>query len=211
MADSQTTVGRRSIDEDFAAHFPTSSAYYDRAVKVIPSGINHDVRRMEPFPVYMERATGSKKWDVDGNELIDYGIGHGSLILGHSHPKVLKALSNQVQTMTHASAPTPLEVEWAEQVVKMVPVADMARFVNSGTEATMLAKRVARGYTHRPVIARIQGHFHGWHDYAMVGWRPPYEVHTSAGIPDALDSSIRSVPINDLDALEAALAPGDVI
>jgi len=167
MANPQTKAERGLIEDEYQAHFPTSRELYSRAVKSIPSGINHDVRRMDPFPIYMDRAAGSKKWDVDGHELIDY-------------------------------------------VVKMVPVAEMVRFVNSGTEATMLAKRVARGYTRRPVIARIQGHFHGWHDYAMVGWRPPYEVHTSAGIPDSLDSSIRSVPINDLDALEAALAPGDV-
>ncbi|MBP1705869.1 MAG: aminotransferase class-III, partial [Chloroflexi bacterium] len=88
--------------------------------------------------------------------------------------------------------------------------ADMVRFVNSGTEATMLAMRLARGHTGRPVIVRFQGHFHGWHDYGLLGYLPPYEVPTSAGIPDAVGATVRTIALHDLDALEEALRPGDV-
>ena len=199
-----------SLEQEFRAKFKGSAELWERARKVTPSGIHHDVRRVVPFPIYMTRGLGCRKWDVDGNEFIDTGTGHGSLILGHSHPAMVKALQEQAGQITHASAPTPLELQWAENIVKMVPSAEMVRFVLSGTEATMLAMRLARGHTGRPVIARFQGHFHGWHDYALVGYMPPFALPMSAGVPNALSATIRPVPLHDLGALEEALKPGDV-
>lgn len=199
-----------TIDPAYRTKFPGSSALYDRATRVMPSGINHDVRRLEPFPVYIDRAAGAHKWDVDGNELIDYAVGHGALILGHGHPTVRQAIHDQVDRVTHASAPTPGEVRWAELVVQLVPSAEQVRFVLSGTEATMLAMRLVRGFTGRPIIIRIDGHFHGWHDAAMVHWLQPFDVPASAGVPDGVAATMRSVPLHNLDALEQALAPGDV-
>ena len=207
-----TTVGGAAgtIEAEYRARFRRSAELYARAVTLMPSGINHDVRRLDPFPIYVDHAQGARKWDADGHELIDYAIGHGALILGHGHPEILAAIREQAGQVTHASAPTEHEVRWAELVTQLVPCAQKVRFVLSGTEATMLAMRIARGATGRDVIVRIQGHFHGWHDYAMLDWLPPYEVHSSAGVPDALESTMRAVPRDDLEALDRALAPGDV-
>ncbi len=202
-----TTSG---IDDAYRAASPHSAALYARAVELMPSGINHDVRRIDPFPIYVDHADGARKWDADGHELIDYAIGHGALILGHGHPAIVAAIREQAGKVTHASAPTEHEVRWAELVTRLVPCAEKVRFMLSGTEATMLAMRIARGATGKDVIVRIQGHFHGWHDYAMLEWLPPYEIHASTGVPAALDSTMRAVPRNDLDALDRALAKGDV-
>ena len=207
-----TTLGgpAATIEAAYRAAFPQSNQLYARALELMPSGINHDVRRMDPFPIYIDHALGARKWDADGHELIDYAIGHGALILGHGHPEILAAIREQAGRVTHASAPTEHEVRWAELVTRLVPCAEKVRFALSGTEATMLAMRIARGATGKDVIVRIQGHFHGWHDYAMLEWLPPYEVHASAGVPGALEPTIRAVPRNDLDALDRALAKGDV-
>jgi glutamate-1-semialdehyde 2,1-aminomutase len=198
------------IDAAYRERFAGSAALYERATRLMPSGINHDVRRIDPFPVYIDRASGAWKWDVDDNRIIDYCVGHGALILGHGHPAVLAAMQAQLARVTHASAPTPHEVHWAELVTSMVPSAERVRFVLSGTEATMLAIRLVRAATGRDVIVRVDGHFHGWHDAAMVRWLPPYERPSSAGVGAGIAAGLRSIPLHDLGALEEALAPGDV-
>lgn len=201
-------MAKQRIIDAYRWRFPGSAALYDRALQYIPSGINHDVRHIPPFPVYIERAAGARKWDVDGNEFIDFADGHGALILGHSHPALVHAMQAQASTVTHASAPTPHEVRWAELVHALVPSAERVRFVLSGTEATMLAMRLARAHTNRSVIVRLEGHFHGWHDYAMSGLSSTGAA--SAGIPGEIDGTLRSVPSNDLAAMERALGLGDV-
>ena len=206
----ELTGNARSLNEEYRTTFGGSAELWEQATKLIPSGINHDIRRIVPFPLYMDRARGCRKWDVDGNEFVDLCTGHGSLILGHGHPAIVKVLQDQVATMTHASAPTRHEVEWAARVTKLVPCADMVRFVLTGTEATMLAMRVARAHTGRPVIVRLQGHFHGWHDYGMIGFVPPYALPFSNGVPNALNATVRVVPLHDLAAMEDALQPRDV-
>ena len=206
-----TTTGiDSSIEGAYRSKFAGSHALWQRAIKVTPSGINHDLRRITPFPVYVDHALGCRKWDVDGNELLDLGTGHGSLILGHGHPAIVRAVQEQVAKVTHPSAPTPLEVQWAENITRLVPCAEMTRFVLSGTEATMLAMRLARAHTMRDVIVRIRGHFHGWHDYAMVGYVAPYYLPGSNGVPNAVSSTMRIVPLHDLAAMEEALEPRDV-
>jgi len=199
-----------TIFDDYAAKFAGSRGLWERARRIIPSGINHDVRFINPFPLYMDHAQGCRKWDIEGHEFIDLCTGHGSLILGHGHPAILKALNEAVGKFTHPSAPTPYEVRWAELVIALVPCAEMVRFQLSGTEATMLAMRLARAHTGRDIVVKIRGHFHGWHDYAMVEYWPPYEIPASAGVPKAVAAAIRAVPLNDLAAMEAALAPRDV-
>jgi glutamate-1-semialdehyde 2,1-aminomutase len=199
-----------TIFDDYAAKFAASGALWEQARKVIPSGINHDARFISPFPLYMDHAQGCRKWDIDGHEFIDLCTGHGSLILGHGHPAILKALNEAVGKFTHPSAPTPYEVRWAELIISMVPCAEMVRFQLSGTEATMLAMRLARAHTGRDIIVKIRGHFHGWHDYAMIGYMEPFEIPSSAGVPKAVAATMRAVPLNDLTAMEAALAPRDV-
>lgn len=199
-----------SIESRYRERFAGSAALYERAVQVIPAGINHDVRRISPFPIYIDHAVGCRKWDVDGNEFIDYADGHGSLILGHAHPTLTRVMQEQAGRVTHASAPTEHEVRWAELVTEIVPCAERVRFVLSGTEATMLAIRLVRAFTGKSIIVRLDGHFHGWHDYAMIDWLPPFDVPSSAGVPIAVAATLRPVPVDDLDALEGALARNDV-
>ncbi len=199
-----------TIDAAYRERFAGSAVLYEQARGLMPSGVNHDIRWIPPFPVYISHADRARKWDVDGNELLDYCVGHGALILGHGHPKVVAAIADQVARVTHASAPTEHEVRWAQLVTRIVPSAERVRFVLSGTEATMLALRLVRAYTGRSVVVRVDGHFHGWHDYAMVHWLPPFELASSAGVPDEIAATLRSVPLHDLDAMERALAPGDV-
>jgi len=198
------------IFEEYSAKFAGSRALWERARKLIPSGINHDARFISPFPLYMDHAQGCRKWDVEGHEFFDLCTGHGSLILGHGHPAVLKALNEALGKFTHPSAPTPYEVRWAELVTSIVPCAEMVRFQLSGTEATMLAMRIARAHTGRDIIAKLHGHFHGWHDYSMLGYLAPYDIPSSGGVPKALATTVRAVPLHDLAAMEAALAPRDV-
>jgi glutamate-1-semialdehyde 2,1-aminomutase len=205
---------RTSIDEEYWKRFPTSAELFARARSAIPSGVTHDARSFSPFPVYMSRAEGAYKWDADGNRILDFWVGHGSLILGHNHPVVTQAISEALARGTHLGACHEDEVEWAELVHQLVPCADEVRFTMSGTESTMLALRDARSFSGKPKVLRFHGHFHGWHDYAMVGYQPPYDSPTSAGIPDAVLSTMVSVAPSIAavkEALEADEQIGSVI
>jgi glutamate-1-semialdehyde 2,1-aminomutase len=186
-----------------------SEALAERARKVIPSGVTHDMRFLRPYPIYIERAQGARKVDVDGNEYVDYWMGHGSLILGHRHPEVIAAVNEAIGRATHAGGCHDLEVEWAERVVELIPSVERVRFTSSGTEATMLAMRVARAYSGKDRIVKFAGHFHGWHDYATYGVNPPYETPTSIGVPGALDQTMSVIP-PDLDRLRVELTRDDV-
>ncbi|MEW6046963.1 MAG: aspartate aminotransferase family protein [Bacillota bacterium] len=168
-------------DEEYDRTFPGSARLYRRAEQLIPSGLTHDARYLWPFPVYAERARGAYKWDVDGHQLIDYWMGHGALLLGHSHPALVEAVTRQVALGTHLGACHPLEVEWATLVRQLMPAAERVRFTNSGTEATQLAMRLARAFTGRPKILRFEGHFHGWHDYASAAVVPEAASDEPAG------------------------------
>jgi len=198
-------TGKLTLDQEYVLKHPKSQQLYQQALKRIPSGITHDTRYLLPFPIYVTHAQGSHKWDVDGNEYIDYTVGHGSLILGHNHPTWLAAVSEQLQRGTHYGACHELEVRWAELVCELVPCAEEVRFHSSGTEATMMAMRLARAFTGRTKILKFQGHFHGWHDYALPGWKPPFDVPPSLGIPEAAVSTVVVLPPNDLNLLEDTL------
>ncbi len=182
-----------------------SLALAERARRVIPSGITHDIRHLKPFPVYVERAQGTRKWSVDGHELVDYWMGHGSLFLGHNHPEILRPVQDQLVRGTHYGACHGLEVRWAELVQRLIPSAERVRFTSSGTEATQLALRLARAHTGKPKVVKLEGHFHGWHDYFMGGVKPPYDVPSSAGIPGESLAQVLLCPPNDLAAMEKLL------
>jgi glutamate-1-semialdehyde 2,1-aminomutase len=203
-------MGAMTIQEEFRARHPRAAALAERARTAIPGGITHDIRHLLPFPVYIDRARGTRKWDVDGHEYVDYWMGHGALFLGHCHPAVVTAVQEQVARGTHFGASHELEVRWAELVNRLVPCAELTRFTMSGTEATHLAMRVARAYTGRSKILKFAGHFHGWHDGAAVGVNPPYEVPMSAGIPGATLDQVLICPPNDIKAVELALERGDI-
>src|SRR5437867_4084750 len=165
-----------TIHDEYRAKHAKSAALWERARRSIPGGITHDIRHLIPFPTYVERAAGTRKWDVDGNEYIDYWMGHGALFLGHCHPTVVKAVQEQMARGTHLGACHELEVRWAELVARLIPCAELVRFTMSGTEATHLAMRVARAYTGRSKIVKFTGHFHGWHDGAVAGVHPPHHA-----------------------------------
>ena len=201
-----------TIDDAFRKRFARSAELYERSRKAIAGGITHDSRNFVPFPIYIERADGSRKWDVDGNELIDHWMGHGALLLGHNNPRVTAAVAEQVHKGTHYGACHELEVAWAEQIARMVPSAEWVRFTMSGTEATMLAMRDARAFTGREKVIRFAGHFHGWHDYAMAGYQPPFDTPTSTGVPRAVAESMLVAYPNNIDSVRELLDahPGQV-
>jgi glutamate-1-semialdehyde 2,1-aminomutase len=199
-----------TIHEEYRAKHPLAAALADRARRAIPGGITHDIRHLPPFPIYVDRAAGSRKWDTDGHEYIDYWMGHGSLFLGHCHPRVVEAIREQAGRGTHLGASHELEVRWAELVNRLIPCAELTRFTMSGTEATHLALRVARAYTGRPKIVKLAGHFHGWHDGVAVAVNPPFEVPLSAGVPTAILDQVLVCPPNDVKAVETRLERGDV-
>ena len=194
------------IQAEYERTNPRSKALAGQARQVIPGGITHDIRYLRPFPIAVDRAKGTRKWTVDGQELIDYWMGHGSLFLGHGCPAIVAAVHAQLDRGTHYGGCHELEVRWAESVQDLVPSAQRVRFTASGTEATHLALRVARAFTGRPKIVKLEGHFHGWHDGVQAAVKPPYEAPSSAGIPGEALGQIVLCPPNNLAALEALLS-----
>jgi glutamate-1-semialdehyde 2,1-aminomutase len=199
-----------SVLEEYRTKHPKAAALAEQARRAIPGGITHDIRHLVPYPVYIERAAGSRKWDVDGHEYVDYWMGHGSLFLGHCHPAAVRAVQEQMARGTHLGACHAAEIRWAELVNQLIPCGELTRFTMSGTEATHLAMRVARAYTGRPKILKLAGHFHGWHDGAVVAVSPPYDVPLSAGVPHAVMDQVVICPPNDSKAVETAFERGDI-
>jgi glutamate-1-semialdehyde 2,1-aminomutase len=186
-----------------------SRRLYEEALGVFPSGVTHDGRYLTPFPISCERAEGAYKWDVDGHRYIDYLVGHGALLLGHSHPDVVQAVANQLPRGTHYGASTELEIRWGQQIQRLIPSAERVKFVASGTEATHLAVRLARSFSGKDVIVKFEGHFHGWHDYMTAAVEPPYDVPSSSGVPHDVLATMR-VLRPERAQVEEALSAGDV-
>ncbi|MGI9253240.1 MAG: aspartate aminotransferase family protein, partial [Thermomicrobiales bacterium] len=199
-----------TIQQEFQDRFAGSREMHQRARQAIAGGINHDGRFNKPFPPYIARGQGAYKWDVDGNQLIDYVMGHGSLILGHNDPDVTNAMHEALGVGTHLGAGHEGEIIWAEQVKKLVPSADLVKMTGSGTESTLLAMRIARSFTDRTMIVKFEGHFHGWNDYALKGERPPFDGAVYPGIPSEVMEPVDVLRANDLDLLEARLRRVDV-
>src|SRR5438093_1904407 len=135
------------IQNAYTDALPVSQGLYERARKIFPDAVTHDNRRMQPFPLYVARADGAYKWDVDGHRYIDYWMGHGALLLGHNPPAVVEAVLRQMPRGTHYGGNSELEIRWAELIRQLVPSAERVRFTGSGTEAGMMALRLARGFT----------------------------------------------------------------
>jgi glutamate-1-semialdehyde 2,1-aminomutase len=191
-----------SIETTYRARFACSATLAEQAHLRFPGGVTHDGRAAAPFPLFIERAFGPFKYDADDNRLIDYWCGHGALLLGHGHPAIIAAVRDQLERGTHAGGESPLALRWAELVQALIPGAERVRFTSSGTEATMLAIRLARAFTGRPVIIRFQGHFHGWHDGAAPGADPS---DPGAGLTAELLANLLTLPA-DLEAVAATLA-----
>ncbi len=194
-----------SILDRYVSEFPGSRRRYEQARHVFPAGVTHDLRYMEPFPIYVDRQKCARKWDVDGHELVDYWSGHGAMLLGHSHPAIVTAVQTQVEKSTHAGGCHDLEVEWGTWVQRLVPSAERVRFTGSGTEATLMALRLCRIHTGRPKFLKFAGHFHGWHDAVTVGSDPPYDNLAVPGVAESVAAQTVVIPPNDLDLLERTL------
>ncbi len=204
-------TGRLTLEEEYVARNPRSRELFERAKGSIAGGFTHYARQFMPFPLYIERCSGSRKWDVDGHEYVDFWMGHGALLLGHGHPEVVRAVMERLPKGTHLGGESPLAVEWAELIRSMVPSAERVRFTQTGGEATMLAMRVARAFTGRDKIVKFIGNFHGWHDQASLGVVAPYEVPFSPGIPAGMQESVVLCPYNDVEAFRRTVEGRDDI
>lgn len=202
---SQTVSAHSRLITRFREEFPNSRRRHEEASTLFPHGVTHDLRHLEPFPIYVDRAAGARKWDIDGHELVDCWSGHGALLLGHSPPAVVEAVRQQMGRMTHPGACHELEIEWGRLVKRLVPSAERIRFTASGTEATLMALRLARIATERSRVLKFEGHFHGWHDAVMPDSDPPYDGSPIPGVPRGLAAATAVVPPNDIEAVERAL------
>ena len=199
-----------SILETFEALHQGSRRLAERAQVVFPSGVTHDIRAFSPWPIYVERALGGRKWDIDGNEYVDYIGGHGSLLLGHNRAEVVEAAQEALGRGTHFGSSHEAEVAWGEQVLRMVPCGERVRFTSSGTEATMMALRLARAYTGRERVVKLVEHFHGWHDLVVGRLREDAAHPYSVGVPAGFYDSLTVLPSGDEIALRETLARRDV-
>ena len=210
----EEAVGK--IDREYLDRHPKSKTLYERAKSLFARGVTHDSRYFEPMPIYCVRAKGSRKWDVDGNEYIDYWMGHGALILGHAHPIVTRAAVEQARKGTHLGASHELEIQWAEKVKCLLPCArdGFVEFTSSGTEATLMALRIARAYTGKTKVIKFLSHFHGWHDYLIIDYNseyaPPLTGEYPIGIPPEVCQCTIALPPNDIEAVEKTIEKGDV-
>jgi glutamate-1-semialdehyde 2,1-aminomutase len=192
----------------------TSARTFERAVKSMPNGVPSSFQSNEPWPVYIDRGEGSRVWDVDGNEYVDFHNGFGVMCIGHANPTVGEAVKAQVDRGTHFAAPTDGSITVAEELKRRFGLPQW-RFTNSGTESTMDAVHLVRGVTGRDTLLKIEGSYHGHHDAVMVSVYPPLEalgdrddpvsVPYGAGMPTAITDLTRSVPFNDPEALAAVL------
>jgi glutamate-1-semialdehyde 2,1-aminomutase len=195
-----------------------SDALFSEALKYIPGGVNSPVRAFRAVggqPFFAERAAGARVWDVDGNDYIDYVGTWGPAILGHAHPKIVEAVQNAARHGTSFGIPNPFEVEMARLICDAVPSVEKVRMCNSGTEATMSAIRLARGFTKRDKIIKFDGCYHGHVDSLLVkagSGALTFGHPDSAGVPASFTQHTIVVPFNDREAVEAAFAanPGQV-
>ncbi len=193
-----------------------SQSIYERAQAIIPGGVNSPVRACRSVgadPVFIVRGDGAAVWDADGNRYLDLIGSWGPLILGHSHPEVLDAIKETLALGTTFGAPTEVEVKFAETLRSAVPSMQMVRAVSSGTEATMSALRLARGFTGRAKIIKADGGYHGHADMLLVAagsGAATLGIPGSAGVPEGAARDTLVVPYNNLDAVEQACAQGDV-
>ncbi|MFB6075034.1 MAG: glutamate-1-semialdehyde 2,1-aminomutase [Haloarculaceae archaeon] len=190
-----------------------SRALYDRALSVLAGGVNSSVRASQPYPAFVERGDGAHVIDADGNRYLDYVMGYGPLLLGHDPPeRVRAAVQQRAAEGPMYGMPTEVEVELAEFVARHVPSVEMLRFVNSGTEATVSAVRLARAYTGREKIVVMRGGYHGAQESTLVEGAGDAVRPSSPGIPDSFAEHTLTLPFNDADAARRLFAEhGDEI
>lgn len=208
---SKTAATNSRIVTAYRERTPKSLARHQEALDLFPSGIVHDSRKLDPYPVYVDRAAGARKWDIDGNEYVDYYGGHGSLLLGHCHPDIMQAVHAQIDRGSHPAACHELEVEWAKLIKRLVACAERVRFTASGTEANLMAFRLARAATGRDKIIRFRGHFHGWQDHVAFRVKGHQDGSPTPGVLAGIADSIILLDPDDVEGLEKTLrGRGDV-
>ena len=201
-----------SLDRFVATH-QKSKELTERSLKV-SRGLHTDaIFSFAPY-IYVSHAKGSRKWDVDGNEYIDYVMGFGSLLMGHAHPAMVQAVTEQLAKGTHYGAENELELEWAELICRLIPAAERVEFILSGTEANMTVARLARAYTGRKKILKFTEQYFGWANDLLPGISPPYDKQFAGETPpiseDAVSEGTVVIPCNDEIAMEKALAKRDI-
>jgi glutamate-1-semialdehyde 2,1-aminomutase len=188
-----------------------SGEMYERARRTLSGGVASSYQLRDPWPIYLAEGRGSKVWDIDGNEMVDFHNGFGSMVQGHAHPAIVEAVQRQVARGTHFAAPVEDAIVVGEELARRFGLPQW-RYVNSGSEATMDAIRIARAFTGRDTIVKIFGSFHGHHDYVMVSISVPYEnigdpdnyasLSYGGGIPSSVAALTIPVPFNDAGAME---------
>jgi glutamate-1-semialdehyde 2,1-aminomutase len=189
-----------------------SELLFERACKVMPGGVHSNARYLKPFPLYFSKADGKRIWDVDGNEYVDYFVNHGAIVLGHAYPQVEEAVRMQMESGLAAGYESELTVSAAEDLVQIIPHAEMARFAVSGSDAVASAIQIARGYTGRKKILKTEGAWHGTYDYVCASYRPPSDkagprktprtIPESAGfVKEDVIKNTLVVPFNDSDTM----------
>jgi glutamate-1-semialdehyde 2,1-aminomutase len=206
-------IGKRE-SERVLQRTTRSRELHARGARSMPLGVASSFQVNDPYPIFLDRGRGSRVWDVDGNEYVDYHNGFGTMAVGHAHPKVVEAIERAASLGTHFAAPTEVTVEVAEELCRRFGL-ERVRFSNSGTEATMDALRVARGVTGRDRLIKIEGSYHGHHDAVMFSVVPsmyelgegeiPASAPFSKGIPRQAAGQLVVVPFNDADALQRVL------
>lgn len=204
----------RYLEEYIAGH-PKSYQMYEEAKKLLPLGVTSNIRAHKPFPFFVERTGGARVWDIDGNEYIDCQLAYGPTMVGHDHPLLSAAVKKQIDKGVTYGIPHAAEAAVARLIRERFPFVDMVRYSCSGTEATMHAIRLARAFTGREKIIKLEGGFHGAQDHALWSIHPelsaagpsqaPVSVVNSRGVPACLQELTVIVPFNDIPALEKAV------
>jgi glutamate-1-semialdehyde 2,1-aminomutase len=199
---SATTLPNETLLEAYQAMTPGSARLSEKARGLFPSGLTHDSRYFDPYPLYITHGQGPVKWDVDGNRYVDYFGGHGSLILGHHNPVVTAAVHAAYDRGTHFGACHEAEIKWAELITAMVPSAERVRFTSSGTEATLMTLRLARAFTGRQKIVHFRGHFHGWHDHVSSGYSNHFDGSPTVGVLAGIADNVLMADPNDVAGID---------
>src|SRR5438128_6320575 len=202
-------------EDKFKQARPRSQKLWTEARQVMPRGVPSSFQDAAPQPIFMERGKGSRVWDVDGNEYVDFHNGCGVMVVGHAHPKIVEAVRRQIEHGSHFAQPVESSIVVARELSRRFRQPKW-RFTNSGTESTLDAVRIARGFTGRDRLLKIEASYHGHHDALMISVEPPPDrmgpadhpasFPQSDGIPAAIVELTTVVPFNDLPALERAFA-----
>ncbi|MEM3553276.1 MAG: aminotransferase class III-fold pyridoxal phosphate-dependent enzyme, partial [Candidatus Bathyarchaeia archaeon] len=183
--------------DNFHTH---SKKLFEEAKKFLPGGVTYALRYFEPYPFYVVKAKGSKIWDIDGNEYIDFWMGHGAIITGHMYEPIIKALKEQLEYGFHFGWCNEWEIKWAKAVCRWFST-DMVRPTNSGTEANMYAIRLARAYTGKIKVGKFEGGWHGGYDNLHKSVNYPYDKPASLGLTEESIKNIVTLPYNDLEGV----------